>query len=83
MFGWQKAEQQECSNKCVIFVPADTILGEDTKPTKYLMSGEMGVLKAANTVPHDLGDPGKLTLHFAVIDLLFNVHVCMQFLECP
>ncbi|KAK7116158.1 non-lysosomal glucosylceramidase-like isoform X2 [Littorina saxatilis] len=36
---------------------ADTILGEDTKPTKYLMSGEMGVLKAANTVPHDLGDP--------------------------
>lgn len=36
---------------------ADTILGEDSRQTKYLMTGEYGVRKAANTVPHDIGDP--------------------------
>ena len=43
---------------CLI-LSADTILGEDSSPTKYLMSGEMGVRKAASTVPHDIGDPGN------------------------
>ncbi|KAL8601229.1 hypothetical protein ACOMHN_003035 [Nucella lapillus] len=37
----------------------DTIHGEDRESTKYLMHGDRGLRKAANTVPHDLGDPGK------------------------
>ncbi|XP_076443638.1 non-lysosomal glucosylceramidase-like isoform X2 [Babylonia areolata] len=36
---------------------ADTIHTEDGQQTKYLMHGDVGVRKAANTVPHDLGDP--------------------------
>ncbi|PVD19748.1 hypothetical protein C0Q70_20239 [Pomacea canaliculata] len=36
---------------------ADTVIDEDPSRTRYLMSGETGVRKAANTVPHDVGDP--------------------------
>lgn len=36
---------------------ADTVLHEDSRRTKYLMTGEFGIRKAANTVPHDIGDP--------------------------
>nr|KAG5708585.1 hypothetical protein BaRGS_033006 [Batillaria attramentaria] len=36
---------------------ADTVLHEDSRRTKYLMSGEVGVRKAEHTVPHDIGDP--------------------------
>lgn len=39
-------------------ISADTVIDEDPSRTRYLMSGETGVRKAANTVPHDVGDPG-------------------------
>lgn len=56
------------------FLSADTVLWEDSSQTKYLMSGEMGVRKAANTVPHDIGDPGNtsasLVIDWCMHDLL-------------
>ena len=42
------------------FVPADAIGHENSDMVKYVMDGNMDVQKAKSSVPHDIGDPGKL-----------------------
>lgn len=39
------------------------MIGEDNHQTQFLMSGEIGMRKSANTVPHDIGDPGNKYSH--------------------
>ncbi|XP_041367827.1 non-lysosomal glucosylceramidase-like [Gigantopelta aegis] len=36
---------------------ADSVVSEDLASVKFCMSGEKGIVKTANTVPHDIGDP--------------------------
>ena len=35
------------------------MLGEDSQTIKFCMHGIPGPRKTLNTVPHDVGDPGK------------------------
>ena len=45
------------------------MVSEDTESVKFCMSGEKGIVKMANTVPHDLGDPGmaKVVVQYTVL----------------
>ena len=39
------------------------MISEDTERFKYCMGGHTGHRKVKNTVPHDVGDPGKWGCH--------------------
>ena len=50
------------------------ILEEDARIINYCWHGKPGLRKTVNTVPHDLGDPGKIGAYFN-LDVI-NLDVC-------
>ena len=63
-----------------IFVSADSVPKEQSKRVKFCMSGEYGVSKALNSVPHDIGDPGETLLHVPAIScFILNCGILPQY----